>query len=151
MFQFVTESFETYMKRKLLSISHNRFDNFISAKYKGLLAYKIDKSSITLLDASKKMFLVTSSKDSKVSYRVDMEIGTCSCDIGKNGALCSHQAAVVLHYNIASVYFVPTLHPSLHHRTLQFWHLAIKLVKALIFILVCMKENYRFLTLKRHL
>ncbi len=44
MFQFVTESLETYMKRKLLSISHNRSDNFIFAKYKGLLAYKIDKS-----------------------------------------------------------------------------------------------------------
>ncbi len=89
MFQFVTESLETYMKRKLLSISHNRFDNFISAKYNTLLAYKIDKSSITLLDVIK-MFFVTSSKDSKVSYRVDMEIGTCSCDIGKNGGPCSH-------------------------------------------------------------
>ncbi len=68
---------------------------------------------MTVLDVNKKMFLITSSKDSKVSYRVEIEIGTCSCDIGKNGAPCSHQAALVLRYNIASVYFVPTLHPSL--------------------------------------
>ena len=53
MFQFVTEGFETYTKRKLLSIAHNRFD-FISTKYKGLLADKIDKSSITVLDLKKK-------------------------------------------------------------------------------------------------
>ena len=64
MFQFVTEGFETYMKRKLLSIAHNRFDNFISTKYKGLLADKIDKSSITVLDFTKKMFLVNTSRDS---------------------------------------------------------------------------------------
>ena len=42
-----------------------------------------------------------------------MGIGTCSCEIGKNGSPCSHQAAIVLHYNIESVNFVPTLHPSL--------------------------------------
>ena len=42
-----------------------------------------------------------------------MEIGTCSCEIGKNGSPCSHQAAIVLHYNIELVNFVPTLHPSL--------------------------------------
>ncbi len=94
MFQFVTEGFETYMKRKLLSIAHNRFNNFISTKYKGLLADKIDKSSITVLNYTNKMFLVNSSRDSKVTYRVDMEIGTCSCDIDKNGTPCSHQAAV---------------------------------------------------------
>ena len=112
MFQFVT-GFETYMKRRLLSIAHNRFDNFISTKYKVLLADKIDKSSITVLDFTKKMFLVNTSRDSKVTYRVDMEIGTCSCEIGKNGSPRSHQAAIVLHYNIESVNFVPTLHPSL--------------------------------------
>lgn len=116
MFQFVTEGFETYMKRKLLSVAHNRYDNFISHKYKGLLAEKIDKSSIKVLDSFKKMFLVNSSKDSKISYRVDMEIGTCSCETGQNGSPCSHQAAIVLHYHVESVNLVPTLHPTLRQK-----------------------------------
>ena len=62
MFQFVTEAFETYIKRRLLIIAHNRFDSYISSKYKGLLAEKIDKSSIIVLNFSKKMFTVKSSK-----------------------------------------------------------------------------------------
>ena len=95
MFQFVTEGFETYMQTKLLSIAHNRLHHFISTKYKGLSADKIDKSSITVLNITNKLFLVNSSRDSKVPYRVDMEIGTCSCDIGKNGTPCCHQAEVV--------------------------------------------------------
>ena len=59
------------------------------------------------------MFTVNSSRDSKTTYTVDMEIGTCSCGTSKNGLPCSHQAAIILYYNIESVNFVPALHPSL--------------------------------------
>ena len=85
------------MKRKLLNIAHNRFDNFISTKYKGLLADKIDKSSITVLALQKKKFLVNTSRDSKVTYRVYMEIGTCSCEIGINGSPYSSRSVLLFH------------------------------------------------------
>ena len=42
MFQLMTEAFEVYIKRRLLSMAHNRFDSYISSKYKGLLEDKID-------------------------------------------------------------------------------------------------------------
>ena len=41
-----------------------------------------------------------------------MEIGTCSCERGRNGSPCSHQAAIVFHYHTESLNFVPALHPS---------------------------------------
>ena len=112
MFQFVTDALETYMTRKLLSIAHNRFDHFISTRFKGLLAEKINKSSITVLNPLKKLYKVHSSKDPTI-YAVDMDIGTCSCEKGRNGSPCSHQAAIVFHYQIKSINFVPTLYPSL--------------------------------------
>lgn len=44
------------MKRKLLNIAHNRSDNFISRKYKGLLAENVDKSSISVASGTKKVY-----------------------------------------------------------------------------------------------
>lgn len=113
MFQFVTDSLETYITRKLLSIAHNRFNHFISTKYKGLLADKINKASIVVLNSQKKMYQVHSSKEGSTVYTVDMDIGTCSCKIGTNGSPCSHQAAIVFHFHTKSINFVPTLNPSL--------------------------------------
>ena len=39
-----------------------------------------------------------------------MSLGTCSCKCGQDGSLCSHQAAVVLHYHHRSFNFIPTMH-----------------------------------------
>ena len=106
MFQFVTDALENYIKRKLLNIAHNRFDNFISRKFKGLLADRIEKSDISVASVSKNIFHVNSQSE-PTKHIVDMEIGTCSCEKGKNGAPCSHQAAVVYHYHIKSINYIP--------------------------------------------
>ena len=37
-----------------------------------------------------------------------MEIGTCSCEKGRNESPCSHQAAIVFHYHTESLNFVST-------------------------------------------
>ena len=56
MFQFVTVGFETYMKRKLLSIAHNRFDNFIPLNIKVYQQIKLTnlllRSRILLINRS---------------------------------------------------------------------------------------------------
>ena len=100
------------MKRKLLNIAHNRFDYYISRKFKGLLAEMVDKSSISIVSAEKKIYHVKSTRDSTIKYIVDMEIGTCSCEKGKNGSPCSHQAAIVYHCHTQSLNFIPTIHPA---------------------------------------
>ena len=112
MFQFVTDALENYMKRKLLNIAHNRFDYYISRKFKGLLAEMVDKSSISIVSAEKKIYHVKSTRDSTIKYIIDMEIGTCSCEKGKNGSPCSHQAAIVYHCHTQSLNFIPTIHPA---------------------------------------
>ena len=103
--QFVTDALENYIKRKLLNIAHNRFDNFISRKFKGLLADRIEKSDISVASISINVFHVNSQSE-PTKHIVDMEIGTCSCEKGKNGALCLQQAAVVYHYH-KSINYVP--------------------------------------------
>ena len=42
-----------------------------------------------------------------LEYFIDMDIGTCSCSQGSNGAACKHQAAVAKHFKIASVNIAP--------------------------------------------
>ena len=40
-------------------------------------------------------------------HDVDVELGICTCFIGKNGAPCKHQAAVVDKFGLNSFNFVP--------------------------------------------
>ena len=47
------------------------------------------------------------SQSEPTKHIVDMEIGTCSCEKGKNAAPCLHQAVVVYHYHIKSINYVP--------------------------------------------
>ena len=60
----------------------------------------------------KKLYHVNSRGDPTTNYIVDMELGTCSCDMGKNGSPCSHQAAIVFHFQVQSFNFVPVIQPS---------------------------------------
>lgn len=108
MFEFVTEAFEFYHQRRLLSVAHNRLDCFISVKYRGLNASKIPKGHISQI--SEDNFIVKSSRNPDDTYHVDMAFGICSCKHGKDGSPCSHQAAVVLHYHHKSLNFIPTMH-----------------------------------------
>ena len=112
MFRFVTDALENHMKRKLLSIAHSRFDHFIASKFKGMLGEKIEKTSVIALNSSKTIFRVNSSRETGTTYIVDMDIGVCSCEKGKNGSPCLHQAAIFVHHKLKSINFVPTLQPS---------------------------------------
>ena len=53
-----------------------------------------------------------SRQDSHTEYRVDMNIGTCSCVAGKDGSPCSHQLAVAINFHRVSLNCIPTFHSS---------------------------------------
>jgi len=57
-------------------------------------------------------FMVHSRQESDTEYLVDMSLATCSCPAGRDGSPCSHQHAVVLHFQKASLNYIPTMHPA---------------------------------------
>ena len=68
----------------------------------------ISESQIEQLDEPNDTFLVNSQSERGVKYLVDR---VCSCNAGKDGSLCSHQAAIVKHFHIPCVNCIPTLSP----------------------------------------
>ena len=46
LFEFLTVTFEMYYERRLLAVAHNRMDRYISRRYKGLGAQKVNHDSI---------------------------------------------------------------------------------------------------------
>ena len=112
MFQFVTEKLENYYQCKLLSVAHNRLDHYIQARFRGVNAGKISKEHIKAIEGEKEQFSVKSRRDPDAEYRVDMALGTCTCICASDGSPCSHQLAVAIHYRIASLNCLSTLHPS---------------------------------------
>ena len=111
MFSFVTECLELYYTRKLLSVAHNRIDRYISIKFQGLKSANISREHITLLDSEAATYLVASQTERGVKCLVNMELGVCSCNAGRDGSPCSHQAAIVRWYHVQSINCVPVLSP----------------------------------------
>ena len=111
-FHFISEILESYYCRKLLSISNNRLDTYIALRFQGLHAHKIAKESIEETE-NKNVFTVKSKTERGVFYTVDMIVGVCTCPQGINGSPCSHQAAVAIHYDKASINCIPTLAPAI--------------------------------------
>ena len=112
MFQFVVEKLECCYLQKLLSVAHNHIDRYIQVNYHGLNAGKIQKEHIKPCSENGSLFLVKSRRDPDSEYQVDMAFGTCTCVAGKDGSPCSHQSAVALHFRVAFLNIIPTLHPT---------------------------------------
>ena len=108
MFSFITECFELYYMRKLLSFAHNRVDRYISLKYQGMKCAGICSDSIQKLE-NENTYLVSSQTERGIKYLVDMKLGVCSCIGGQDGSPCSHQAAVAKLFGIYSVNCVSTI------------------------------------------
>jgi hypothetical protein len=111
MFSFITKSMEIYYQRKLLNVSNNRLDNFVAEKFLGKGASTVQQGLIESLGNG--MYRVQSRhrlKGGEEKYHmVDMHIGACSCEKGKDGSPCAHQSAVVAKYKIQSVNCFPSL------------------------------------------
>ena len=62
---------------------------------------------------NKNVFTVKSKMKEEYCYTVDMTVGVCTCPQGIDGSPCSHQAAVAIHYDKASINCIPTLAPAI--------------------------------------
>ena len=115
-FQFVVDKLESYYQHRILCIAHNRIDRYIQVKFRGLHVGRIFKEDIRPVLEDKDRFLVKSRRDSLTEYRVDMNIGTCSCVAGKDGSPCSHQLAVAINFHRVSLNCIPTFHSSMRRQ-----------------------------------
>ena len=92
-----------------MSIAHSRVDCYISLQYQGLNSKQYAKDSI--VEVQHGVYSVPSKTERGVKHWVDMNIGQCSCEQGKDGSPCSHQAAIVLHFGSPSVNCIPVMDP----------------------------------------
>jgi len=138
-FHFLSETLENYYCRKLLSVSNNRLDTYIALRFQGLHATKIPKDNIAVTK-NKNVFTVQSKTERGVFYTVDMTVGVCTCPQGIDGSPCSHQAAVAIHYDKASINCIPTLAPPIRqiYATIA---LGEKADKIKLFMQVCMTKH----------
>ena len=109
-FEFITVTFEMYYERRLLAVAHNRMDRYISLRYKGLGASKVDAQDITKSKESDHIYHVQS-KTRDIKYAVDCQQWTCTCSIGRtgqpSGEPCKHQHAVAKTYNMNAPNLLP--------------------------------------------
>ena len=84
LFEFLTVTFEVYYERQLLAIAYNRVDQYISLRYKGLGANRVDHS--------------VQSRIRNAEYEVDTTTWTCTCSFGRtgqpSGEPCKHLHAI---------------------------------------------------------
>lgn len=83
-FNFITVTFETYYVRRLLAVAYNRIDRYISLRYRGLGAYKVDEADISTLMDNGFTYKVKSKKNENVEYLVDSIKWTCTCSHRQN-------------------------------------------------------------------
>ncbi|CAG8855321.1 43373_t:CDS:2, partial [Gigaspora margarita] len=81
---------------ELLSVAHNRLDNFIALHFR-LSGWKIgSKNDIKVIRYDSMTFEHRSSKNSDKWYFVDMQLGICKCNT--TGAPYKHQSAISTYY-----------------------------------------------------
>ena len=111
LFEFLTVTFEMYYERRLLAVAHNRMDRYISLRYKGLGAQKVNQDSIRKSTENDHVYLVRSTYHTGMEYEVNTEKWTCTCTVGRtgypSGEPCKHQHSVANKYNLTA----PTLLP----------------------------------------
>ncbi|CAG8842210.1 21837_t:CDS:2, partial [Gigaspora margarita] len=106
-FHFIVNTMDLYYIRKLLSVAHNRPNNFIALRFR-LSGWKLgSKDDIKILNFESLTFKHRSSTNSDKWYLVDMQVGMCECS--PIGVSCKHQASISFHYHICSLNQTPVL------------------------------------------
>ncbi|KAK3910154.1 Profilin-2 [Frankliniella fusca] len=104
LFDFLTTRLEAYFQRRLSMVLNGRQENYWKSKHfvrpSKLVPLRCEKTS------HEDLYLVKNLNQNS-EYIVDMLHEVCSCPVGRNGAPCKHQMAVVQHYNISSSQFLP--------------------------------------------
>ena len=110
LFDFLTVTFELYYERRLLAVAHNRMDRYISLRYKGLGAAKINHECIRQ-STTDHVYLVKSTFYVDKEYEVDTKKWTCTCTVSRtgypSGEPCKHQHAVANKLNVTAPNLLP--------------------------------------------
>ena len=109
MISFVVDVMELYYQRRLLHLANNRIDRFISLCFCGIRSSNVSEE--TIRKAENNLFYVDSRQERGLVNIVDMQLGTCTCPRGIDGAPCSHQAAVSKYFHVQSINTIPSLFP----------------------------------------
>ena len=101
---FMLTRYEDYHMCRLTDVANNRLPSYS-------VTYRLypNHNGISLDDvtsAGNDQYTVLSSGGVQI-YDVDMQLHTCTCPVGKTGAPCKHQAAVVKKFGVASLNFLP--------------------------------------------
>ena len=101
---FVTTNMELFYKKCLINVANSR-----GRKTKHSVnsqSTSIPKKNIDCIDGRATYHVKSQTKDN-VSYSVDMDLGLCTCFMGKNGGPCKHQSAIVQHFGLGSDFLEP--------------------------------------------
>ena len=101
---FMLTRFEGYYERRFIDVANSRLDMNLSKRYMPQ-SNKIERSHVNKL--SETTYSVKSETKEDVTYFVDNAFGLCTCYIGKTGAPCKHQHAVVKFFGVDSITAVP--------------------------------------------
>lgn len=93
---FVATAMEEYYIGRLLDFAHSRnaTPHILLRKQTSKAAY-IEAGAIK--QKTESTFEIPSEQDALVTYTVDVNVGTCSCQDGVCGRFCKHQAAISMH------------------------------------------------------
>ena len=108
----VTTTLELYYQRRIMSVTSNRLDHFVSLKYtvSGIKADAIALDDITPTD-DPDVHTVVSQSSPDTLWTVDLKLGECTCPIGYNRQPCKHQLSAALKYHRDTVNHIPSCSP----------------------------------------
>ena len=110
LFDFIVSRMETYYQRRILDVSNNRMGCNPRSRYTA------EPAAVQAQDVHKvagTMYTVPSVAVPGDVHTVDMEIGICTCHVGRTGCLCKHQAVVAQLYKLAASNQVPRYSPQI--------------------------------------
>ncbi|KAE8749126.1 hypothetical protein FOCC_FOCC004034 [Frankliniella occidentalis] len=116
LFDFLVTKLEAYYQSRIASVLNNRHHPHKKSRHTAPKPELLVPLSCKKF--SDQLYEVANSKTKK-TYTVDMEIGMCSCPVGKSGAPCKHQFKVAKDFNLSSAQFFSTCGPEdrlLYHK-----------------------------------
>ncbi|XP_014663444.1 PREDICTED: uncharacterized protein LOC106806104 [Priapulus caudatus] len=112
---FLLTRMTSYYERRLTDLANGCIDVTVSQKYLPGGAV-IPKEMVTKTGPD--TFECRSQSKEDVTYYIEMSISLCTCCAGINGAPCKHQYAVVRHFNVSSLNFLPLNDPVMRQHLL---------------------------------
>lgn len=104
LFDFFITRVEAYFERRIAAVLNNRKESYWKSRH---FISPLKIVPLRCAESSIKNVYVVRNVERNTQYTVDMEIEMCSCPVGKNGAPCKHQFAVVKQFNLSSSQFLP--------------------------------------------